>query len=279
MIAARRRPQMIEKAAATLRQGVTKPQMWRGRPFDRPLFLATPPTCAFTDCVPGVPQRVRVTLTNVSYGKCTFKLLPLADDAAGLFVIKHEPPGQISPGMASKVDVTYTARAECDVDSELALLTSSGPLSVPIRCRRRIASVSVCPDQVDLGDVLVGASVTRAAITIKNSGALPVTFSIAMGEETPPGEQADADADDKRSVAEDVEPRDEQQPATPFSVAPSSDTCGGHASGTVGVAFSPQRVGARACVLTIRIRVREASDLGALVTADAIAVRVMVRQS
>jgi hypothetical protein len=163
----------MEKAALMLRDGIPQPQMWRGKAFPRDPFVASPAVCKFKDTRPGVPQQLKVRLTNASYGRCTFKLLPMPEDAASLFTIKHEPPGQISSGMSSTLLITYCPQADADIDTTIPLLTSTGPMHVPVQCRRRIASLSVSESRVHLEAVMLGASKTET-LQVTNTGGLQV---------------------------------------------------------------------------------------------------------
>jgi hypothetical protein len=53
----------------------------------------------FRDFVPGETYRQRVSMTNVSYGKCAFKIKHLDMDPAfaGFFEFEYDYPGRIPP--------------------------------------------------------------------------------------------------------------------------------------------------------------------------------------
>ena len=62
----------------------------------------------FRDFVPGETYRQRVSMTNVSYGKCAFKIKHLDMDPAfaGFFEFEYDYPGRIPPGMSRGASYT-----------------------------------------------------------------------------------------------------------------------------------------------------------------------------
>jgi hypothetical protein len=77
--------------------------------------------------------------------------------------------------MSSTMLITYTPQADINVDTSISLLTSAGPMHVPVQCRARFASMSVSQTCVDFGGgVMVGAS-KDACLRLCNAGALKVS--------------------------------------------------------------------------------------------------------
>ena len=166
--------QAMEKAALRHKDGLIKPQVFGGRVLQGPAFTATPSCAEFLDFDSGETYTRCITMTNVSFGRCTFKVLPMADGVADIFEVSYQPPGHISAGMTCELHVTFTPKSNAPVDTTIPLLAETGKIDIPVKCRPKVAKVTVSDDIVDFGaPVALGESSCRQLV-LKNEGALAV---------------------------------------------------------------------------------------------------------
>ena len=166
--------QAMDKAALRLKEGIVQPQTFAGKIFQGPAFAATPPNPCFSDFEAGETYRQRVTLTNVSFGRCTFRVQGFPEEHTHLFSVQHEPPGPLSPGMTCDLWVTFSPQDNEDRHTELQLLASTGPVTVPVICIAKRARVSASQRVVDFGPpVMLGDAASRT-LELRNDGALAV---------------------------------------------------------------------------------------------------------
>lgn len=91
----------MAKAHQRHKTGMIQPQTFNGREFKGPTFIPSPAEVIFKDFDPGQVYTAKVGLTNVSFGRCTFKVLPMPDEYAATFDVDYIPPGYVSAGATS----------------------------------------------------------------------------------------------------------------------------------------------------------------------------------
>jgi hypothetical protein len=164
----------MEKASLKHKQGIIQPQTFAGKEFKGASFTATPAQPCFKDFSPGQSYKQRITMTNVFYGRCTFKVMPMPDEVADVFAVEYTPPGHISAGMTCDLLLTFKPRVNQDIETVLPLLSERGPILVPIQCLTKKAAVTVSENVIDFGSpVTIGDSRIRQ-LTLSNLGAMMV---------------------------------------------------------------------------------------------------------
>ena len=128
----------------------------------------------FADFTVGQVYKQKVSVTNISFGRCAFKVLPLPDDVADVLEVAWTPAGHLSAGTACELLVTFTPRENCDVDTAIPLLAQTGPLAIPLKCRTKKAAVSADTSVVDFGAPVPLGRSCRKLVTLRNDGALQV---------------------------------------------------------------------------------------------------------
>lgn len=170
--------QAMEKAALRHRQGLVQPQTFAGKELKGAPFSATPAHPTFKDFCPGETYKQKVTMTNVSFGRCTFKMMPVPDEFADVLTVDYVPPGHLSAGMTCDLWVTFTPRLNEDISTVIPLLADTGPVLVPLTCSSKKAAVSASEQVLDFGAaVTLGDSRTRQ-LTLRNAGALDVRLPL-----------------------------------------------------------------------------------------------------
>lgn len=164
----------MDKAALRLKEGLVQPQTYAGKTYAGPAFAATPPEPCFRDFEAGESYTQRVTLTNVSFGRCSFRVKGFPEEHAHLFSVEHTPPGQLSPGMTCDVWVTFSPQDNEDKHTELHVLASTGPVHVPIACVAKRARVTASQRVVDFGPPVMLGEATSRSLELRNDGALAV---------------------------------------------------------------------------------------------------------
>ncbi|KAK9824707.1 hypothetical protein WJX72_012557 [[Myrmecia] bisecta] len=240
----------LDKSRQRHKQNITKKQVVMGREFQGPAFLPTPATVVFKDFEVGQSYSQTITLTNVSYSKNTFKVLPLPDEVCTYFDIMYKLPGYISAGLTCEMTIVFTPKVNQDIQTCIPLLAETGPLSIPLRCLIKRAVLSVTATELDFdcaNGVLLGDSAS-ATFAIVNDGALDVDY-----EMRPPSAEARPalpDASDEPSTA---------GPAPPNSCFIATPLCGtlrGYSRATISVEFKPLRAGLFRRQLDIRFRAK-----------------------
>jgi hypothetical protein len=166
--------QAMDKAVLALKETIKQPQSISGKESRGPPFAASPSHPAFKDFTPGETYKQRVTLTNVSVMRCALKVQGVAEEHSDVFSVNYTPPGHLSAGMACDVWLTFRPQFSKDIHTRLNILTSAGPMSVPLQCIGKKALVRVSEAVVDFGNsVMLGESQTRT-LQLTNAGALQV---------------------------------------------------------------------------------------------------------
>ena len=129
-------------AAARERQraNIVTKQVVGGKEWVGPAFLCKPSTLEFRDFVPGEVYRVTFTLTNVSYTFNSFRPQPLPDAHRSFFELTHDPPGRMSAGTSLPLTLVFEPKLNVDIDTELTLMTATGPQAIPLRCTVKVAA-------------------------------------------------------------------------------------------------------------------------------------------
>eukprot|EP00730_Choanoeca_flexa_P005176 TRINITY_DN11897_c0_g1_i1.p1 TRINITY_DN11897_c0_g1~~TRINITY_DN11897_c0_g1_i1.p1 ORF type:complete len:1210 (+),score=229.18 TRINITY_DN11897_c0_g1_i1:429-3632(+) len=177
----------MQAALQRQRENIAQPQVVAGKQFEGQPFVANPTTIEFADFDVGKTYSQTVTMTNISYGGNSFKMEPaeIADIS-----YDYQPVGTLSAGLSTLVTVIFTPQSNVDIDTNMVLLTQSGRMSVPIRCRRKRCEVTVSEQDIDLGSIWLGETKTYA-LQITNAGALATRYSIVRQDGSKPAVSAD----------------------------------------------------------------------------------------
>ncbi|KAF0697262.1 Aste57867_12034 [Aphanomyces stellatus] len=168
---------MRVRALAKQKENLIEKQIvWR-KEFVGRAFLADPEVLWFKDFDVDRPMTLRVTLTNVSNTFNHFKLLPLPDDRRDFFEIKYDLPGRMSAGMTCHVHVTFCARLNQDIETELPAVAKTGYFSIPVKCTAKRAVPLLSTYSLTFANVVVGET-SKQVVTLRNDGALPATFHV-----------------------------------------------------------------------------------------------------
>jgi hypothetical protein len=146
-------------------------------------FVAEPCSFSFIDFELGKKYRKRVVLTNGSLAANRFDVLPLPSEFLDLFDVTYTRHGRMSAGMSCPVEVQFKPRSDEDVDTELSVRTETGPLTVPITCRKRRARPSIMQSSIDFEGVVRGEMEERW-LEIRNDGILPIKYKVRRRPET-----------------------------------------------------------------------------------------------
>jgi hypothetical protein len=150
--------QRMEDALVRQRDNIAKPQVVAGKQFKGQPFVANPDVIEFLDFDVSKTYRTSISMTNVSYGVNSFRMQEAATSAISY---EYRPAGHLSAGLSAPVVVVFKPQANLDVDTEMVLLTQTGPMSIPIRCRRKRCEVSVSEQDLKLGSIWLGERKTQ----------------------------------------------------------------------------------------------------------------------
>ena len=59
------------------------------------------------------------------------------------FELTHDPPGRMSAGTSCPLHLLFSPKLNQPIDSELQLLTATGPMAIPLKCTIQTAEVSL----------------------------------------------------------------------------------------------------------------------------------------
>ena len=131
--------------------------------FEGQAFISKPDKIIFEDFDPGKTYVQTILVTNVSLSFNSFKLLSLEDSIKDFFEIKYTPPGRMSAGLSTTIQITFTPKVrndisgkENDLSTYLPLLAETGPINIPIVCTCKKALLDVNSPIVDFGKVIYG---------------------------------------------------------------------------------------------------------------------------
>ena len=141
-------------------------------------FASTPSRVVFRDFEVGKRYRKRVTITNVSHGTSTFRVMDFPVEHRGSLEVTYDHPGNLSAGMSSRVTVTFTPKIAQTLHTIMSLSTTAGVVEIPVECHPSRVDARVVPTDVDFGAVVVGAT-RRRKIHLENAGATPAAFELA----------------------------------------------------------------------------------------------------
>ena len=155
--------------------------------FEGQAFISKPDKIVFEDFDPGKTYVQTILLTNVSLSFNSFKILPLDDSVKDFFEIVYTPPGRMSAGLSTTVQITFTPKiwkdiSDNDIQTFLPLLAETGNINIPIVCTCKKALLDVESPIVDFGKVIFGEKNT-VKLVLKNSGALPAQVYIWTPQE------------------------------------------------------------------------------------------------
>ncbi|CAK4787573.1 unnamed protein product [Aphanomyces euteiches] len=190
------------QALAKQKDNLIEKQVVWGKEFTGLAFLADPNVLWFKDFDVGRPQTLRFTLTNVSHTFNHFKLLPLPDDLRDFFDIKYELPGRMSAGMTCHIQITFCARLNQDITTELPAVAKTGYFSIPLKCTAKRVVPVLSASTISFANVVVGES-SKQTLTMRNDGALPATFHITPVDTTFPNSPPGTAAPDISTLQED----------------------------------------------------------------------------
>ncbi|GMH41393.1 hypothetical protein BSKO_09303 [Bryopsis sp. KO-2023] len=172
----------LRRAKEKHKASMTQPQVVSGRKFEGNTFSTSPMVVFFKDFEVGKTHTTKVTLTNVSLGRATFKVLEIPLEFRTLFDIEYKLPGFVSPGMTSDVMVKFTPQVEKDLDTCIPLMSDSGPISIPVVCRTKKAVLELSSETIDFGAVTLGEGFQKS-LTLKNHGCLDVALDVRFSNE------------------------------------------------------------------------------------------------
>lgn len=166
-------------AAAAKRQleNIVEKQVVWGKEFKGAAFIADPAEIVFKDFEVGKEMVMKLKLTNVSYTFNHFKLLHIEDEFKDFFDITYTRPGRMSAGMTCVLTVRFAPKINSDIVTKVPFLAHTGPFDVPLRCLTRKCVPSLSTNDLSLGTVILGDSISQK-ITISNDGALDTDFEI-----------------------------------------------------------------------------------------------------
>lgn len=160
---------------------ITHKQVVMGREFRGAAFEPSPKVVRFRDFEVGKSYSQTVVLTNISWTKCSLRLLELPVDVRNCLTVRYTPSGQLSAGMTTNMTVVFEPKVNQDVRTHIPMLASTGPLLVPVECTTKKAEIKLSVRELDFSSmgqpVTLGESSTRS-VYILNNGALPVEFEI-----------------------------------------------------------------------------------------------------
>ncbi|CDJ27701.1 uncharacterized protein EMH_0010460 [Eimeria mitis] len=140
----------IERALQAQQQAILEgtPQRIAGRVYSGPSFRCSPSEVAFKAFDAGGVYSQDVEVTNVSLGFSTFRVLPLPEEVEGIISVTFEAPGRMSAGRSTRITVTFTPKREEDLNTEILLLSPTGPQSLPVICSRKRSVLSFRPHKL-----------------------------------------------------------------------------------------------------------------------------------
>ena len=163
------------------------------REFKGAGFLVTPKEVVFRDFEVGETYRQKITLTNVFWTKNTFKVMEMPPEVRNFFDVEYSFPGLVSAGITCDVYVNFEPKRNEDIATHIPIITQTGPVTVPVRCLRKRATLSLSAPIVYFQKITIGEAKEQQAQII-NNGALAVDFkwevvSIESALKEPPAEQ------------------------------------------------------------------------------------------
>ena len=108
----------------------------RGATLAGAAFASNPSRVVFRDFAVGKRYRKRVTITNVSYGTSTFRVMAFPVEHRGSLGVEYDHPGNLSAGMSSRVTVTFAPKIAQTLHTTLSLSTTAGVVEIPVECHR-----------------------------------------------------------------------------------------------------------------------------------------------
>ena len=167
-------------------------------------FASNPSRVVFRDFAVGKRYRKRVTITNVSYGTSTFRVMAFPVEHRGSLGVEYDHPGNLSAGMSSRVTVTFAPKIAQTLHTTLSLSTTAGVVEIPVECHPSRANARATTTEVDFGAVVVGET-RRRTFALENAGATPAAFELVD-----PGSESSARVRTTRTS---------NDPSSPFTVA------------------------------------------------------------
>lgn len=140
-------------------------------------FASNPSRVVFRDFAVGKRYRKRVTITNVSYGTSTFRVMEFPVEHRGSLGVEYDHPGNLSAGMSSRVTVTFAPKIAQTLHTTLSLSTTAGVVEIPVECHPSRANARATTTEVDFGAVVVGET-RRRTFALENAGATPAAFEL-----------------------------------------------------------------------------------------------------
>lgn len=107
-------------------------------------------------------------------------ILQVPPEHGNVLEVSCKLPGYLATGVSSDLVVTFTPKANDDIDTAIEMLADTGPFFIPIRCQTKKAVMSVASTQIDFGPGVILAESASRALTISNEGALDVEYSFSV---------------------------------------------------------------------------------------------------
>lgn len=159
------------------RQNLVQKQVVGGKEYKGIGFLPEPRVVEFTDFDVGQVYKVKVQITNVSQTFNAFKVLQMPANVRDLFDVVWTPQSMMSAGMCCTIVVVFSPKEDVDIDAIVPLLAQTGPINIPVKCRRKRVVASLSTNLIDFGAIVVAEEVEETLL-IRNDGALSTKMEI-----------------------------------------------------------------------------------------------------
>ncbi|MEW5303719.1 MAG: hypothetical protein WDW36_006383 [Sanguina aurantia] len=222
---------IMEAAKLRHKKSIGAPKVAMGREPGSSSFMTTPSLVVFKDFEVGKSYSRKVAITNTSYLKNTYRVLDVPVEYGNVLEVGYTLPGYLAAGVSGEVTLTFTPKANEDIETQVNLLGESGPFVIPVRCLSKKALMGVSSAEVGFGagGVTLGESTVRNLV-LSNRGALEVEYRL--------------EGEDEAAVQETTVTRD-GAPYTylsgcGFQVGPVTGCVGGYTKVTLAAVFMPR---------------------------------------
>lgn len=232
----------MDKAKSRHRENIGRSKIMMGRQFTGDAFMPTPSLVIFKDFDINSTYKQKVTITNRSYEKNTYKVVQVPPEYGDVLQVTYDLPGYIATGVSGEITITFTPKQNEDIETQIEMLADTGPFSIPIRCLTKKADLKLSCSLVDFGPGVTLGESTQKTFTITNSGALALDFSLSSAA-------GDKDAGEGRLVTAPSLSRSQMMGGGKrlhigdFIAQPSTGSVPGYGSATITIQFAPSQSG------------------------------------
>ncbi|KAI3380654.1 hypothetical protein SNEBB_006277 [Seison nebaliae] len=183
------------------REKIQEEKIYAGKKFTGVPFSATPNKIVFEDYDLDVEKKMKVVLTNISYGMNSIRYYGMSQNLKDYLEVNFKPIGRLSAGLSCEAEIVFFTKLNTNLEGVIEFQTNSCNFKIPVNIRCKSCKVSIKSTEIKFSQIIVEQTDTQYLI-IANDGSLSTNFTITPILHTPTVSKTSID--DKTSHSQSI---------------------------------------------------------------------------